>query len=64
VLLVQHDQAGFDLKFDMMKFKAVNTAVKSITDSQLKGAVNSTTLAPSISKQEMRWAHLYFLYLY
>jgi hypothetical protein len=36
VLAVQHDQAGFDLEFDEMQFKAVDAVVKNITDSQLE----------------------------
>lgn len=36
VLPVQHDQAGFDLEFDLMKFKAVDAVVEAITETQLK----------------------------
>jgi hypothetical protein len=36
VLMVQHDQAGFDLEFDVMKFKAVDAVVEAITATQLE----------------------------
>ena len=36
VLMVQHDQAGFDLNVDVMKFKALDNLVEGITADQLK----------------------------
>lgn len=40
VLMVQHDQAGFDLEFDVMKFKANDSIVAEITKEQLKNISN------------------------
>lgn len=36
VLFVQDDRAGLELEFDMVKFKAVDAIVDTITDKQMK----------------------------
>ena len=36
ILAVQHDQAGFDLEFDVMKFKAMDDVVNAIKEHQLR----------------------------
>lgn len=40
VLMVQNDQAGFDLELDVMKFKAVDALVDKISDEMMEKVVD------------------------